>query len=267
MKIEDYRIIYSTISLSEVNLTEQVDKFIVHEEYDNQTNLNDIALIKIHGTFMLGHDGARKIDLNEKIEFERDTILTTYGYGFGSIMNLSMSQSMVFPKNDCLKQYENTTTFKSRYLIEDKQFCIWVTHSGVASGDSGGPVTIRDQNNYPYLAGIVSFGTNHTKPDKLRNHRPGVYTDVRAYYDWIKNTVLNNSMPSENDILREKFQGSYNHSQNDKITYIKTIQINKKIIWDCISYTDKTRKIFLIYVSTILCLIFAHRILKLYSDI
>ena len=51
-------------------------------------------------------------------------------------------------------------------------------------GDSGGPMVVRKPSGSWYQAGIVSFG-----PKRCGIGRPGVYTKVSKYLDWIRNTL------------------------------------------------------------------------------
>lgn len=48
-------------------------------------------------------------------------------------------------------------------------------------GDSGGPLVISHNRNIWYVVGIVSWGIGCAKENK-----PGVYTKVTHYRDWIK---------------------------------------------------------------------------------
>lgn len=48
-------------------------------------------------------------------------------------------------------------------------------------GDSGGPLVIARDENIWYVIGIVSWGMDCGKENK-----PGIYTKVTLYRDWIK---------------------------------------------------------------------------------
>ena len=52
------------------------------------------------------------------------------------------------------------------------------------SGDSGGPLMRHVVGDRWYLAGVVSFGTNH-----CNSALPGVYTNIASFYDWILETL------------------------------------------------------------------------------
>ncbi|XP_054358370.1 trypsin-2-like [Pongo pygmaeus] len=69
--------------------------------------------------------------------------------------------------------------------ITNSMFCVGFLEGGKDScqGDSSGPVVSKGK-----LQGVVSWGYGCAL-----NNRPGVYTKVYNYVDWIKDTIAANS--------------------------------------------------------------------------
>jgi secreted trypsin-like serine protease len=162
-----------------------VEKIIQHEGYASwKSNLNDIALMK----------------LNEKIEFNdyiqpvcmpeatigklEGAMATVTGWGTtsegGSIASkLQQVDVPIIANQKCGQKYPSED-------IVESMVCAGYDAGGKDScqGDSGGPFVINTSGKYTQV-GVVSWGYGCAQANK-----PGVYTRVSEYLDWIKKNAI-----------------------------------------------------------------------------
>ena len=161
--------------------------FHIHPGYNSSTQENDIALIKIEG----------KIAFNNNIGPiclpKRDTITAHYTQclvaGWGSPTFLGQPTNRLFigripiiPASIC-----NSTSAYNGH-ITDSMLCAGSRLGGVDTchGDGGGPLACKMSDGQFMLAGVTSWGNGCGYPGRY-----GVYTDVRAYAEWIYGLVSN----------------------------------------------------------------------------
>ncbi|XP_026108690.1 hyaluronan-binding protein 2-like isoform X2 [Carassius auratus] len=190
-KINDYRVILGGLNLIQKEQTDQtvlVEDTIIHEKFKEtaDTVYNDIALLKLKVT---NGECAKETQFvkaaclpNEP--FADGTECSISGWGatetseYGS-MHLLDAQVLLISQEVC----SSSKVYPS--LLDDGMFCAGYLKGGVDScqGDSGGPLTcMRNQTHYIY--GIVSWGDGCGEKNK-----PGVYTRVLKYLDWINKKI------------------------------------------------------------------------------
>ncbi|XP_044290741.1 kallikrein-14-like [Varanus komodoensis] len=153
-----------------------------HPNYNATTHDSDIMLIQLCNSANI-NDFVRPIEL--ATECVRPNTLCEVS-GFGTIKSpesefpdlLQCAQVYTMSNKDCSRAYPNGIT--------ENMLCASVSRGGVDScqGDSGGPLVCNRK-----LQGLVSWGMQIC----ARPGKPGVYTNVCRFTDWIRNTIQRNS--------------------------------------------------------------------------
>ncbi|XP_066137251.1 transmembrane protease serine 11B-like [Saccopteryx bilineata] len=177
---EDWTVNFGTV-VNKPYMTRKVQNIISHENYSIAGIHNDIALVQLaEGVTFSKY--IRRICLPEaKMKLsENDSVVVT---GWGTLyMNGPLPHIL---QEAFVKIIDNKVCNAPHALsgfVTDKMLC-----AGFMSGktdacqnDSGGPLAYPDSRNIWHLVGIVSWGDGCAKENK-----PGVYTRVTAYRDWI----------------------------------------------------------------------------------
>ncbi|KAI5093953.1 ovochymase-1 precursor, partial [Silurus meridionalis] len=160
--------------------TAKVAKIITHVNYNSVTKENDIALLKLQTPLMFD-ECVRPIPV-----WSGDSALvnkcTVTGWGFTSESGpradrLQEANVTILDSNSCIKLYGG--------LIYSSMVCAGEMAGGVdaCQGDSGGPLSCFTGTRYE-VAGLVSWGVGCARALK-----PGVYTRVTLYIQWINSTM------------------------------------------------------------------------------
>uniref|UniRef100_A0A8C9S4M3 Peptidase S1 domain-containing protein n=1 Tax=Scleropages formosus TaxID=113540 RepID=A0A8C9S4M3_SCLFO len=169
--------------------TRPIRRILLHAQYDQFTSDYDIALLEL----------STPVFFNEMIQpvcvpapshtFTAGTSCFVTGWGInhnGHKLNMSPAPGelstllqeapvKIINHNICNKLYDDAVT--------PRMLCAGNLQGGVdaCQGDSGGPLVCLEKGRRWFLAGIVSWGEGCA-----RQNRPGVYTQVIKFSEWIQ---------------------------------------------------------------------------------
>ncbi|XP_076262079.1 uncharacterized protein LOC143197460 isoform X2 [Rhynchophorus ferrugineus] len=161
-----------------------ISRIIVHPGYLDFGFINDISLLEMSSSVVFS-DYVRPVCLPSSDQHLDDgRMCTVIGWGqlfeVGRIFpdTLQEVQVPVISTAECRKR----TLFLPLYKITEDMFCAGYERGGrdACLGDSGGPLMCSELNGRWTLYGITSNGYGCA-----RANRPGVYTKVINYIDWI----------------------------------------------------------------------------------
>ncbi|XP_068245868.1 proclotting enzyme-like isoform X3 [Palaemon carinicauda] len=156
----------------------------MHEAYDRNTYINDIAIIALDRTTNFNAD-IWPVCLPDGDESYVGETATVTGWGtiyYGGPVATTLQEVTVpiWTNSDCDAAYDQD--------IIDNQLCAGVREGGKDScqGDSGGPLLLRQgtENRWAVI-GVVSWGIRCAEAEN-----PGVYTRVSKYKTWIRNNAI-----------------------------------------------------------------------------
>ncbi|MCA9572348.1 MAG: serine protease, partial [Myxococcales bacterium] len=158
-----------------------VSQILVHPGYDDDTMVNDIALVRLARAST--HPRVRLMDTVAEPDFAAPGDLATItGWGTltedGATPNTLQSVDIPIISNaECFNAYPGE--------IVDSMICAGVPQGGIDScqGDSGGPMVV-DVGGELVQSGVVSWGDGCARPNL-----PGVYTRVSRFGAWVASHV------------------------------------------------------------------------------
>ncbi|XP_062959501.1 hyaluronan-binding protein 2 [Cynocephalus volans] len=164
----------------------RVEKILKHSHYNERDDIphNDIALLKlkpVDGHCALESKYVKTVCLPDG-PFHSGTECHISGWGVTETGE--GSRQLLDAK---VKLIANTLCNSRQlydHMIDDSMICagnLQKPGQDTCQGDSGGPLTCEKDGSY-YIYGIVSWGLECGK-------KPGVYTQVTKFLDWIKATI------------------------------------------------------------------------------
>ncbi|KAM3916257.1 serine protease 27-like [Leptodactylus fuscus] len=171
-----------------------VSTIFIHPLYERPGSSGDIALVKLQNPVQYTDYVMPICVPTQDVQFP--SALNCFVTGWGSIKSgvslpppqtLQKVQLPIIDRAECDAMYHinNPTATINDTLIRWDMICAGFKEGqkDACQGDSGGPLACQWDGAW-LLAGLVSWGFGCAMPN-----RPGVYTRVTAYSDWIKQYV------------------------------------------------------------------------------
>ncbi|XP_061596206.1 transmembrane protease serine 2 [Cololabis saira] len=182
-----WKVFSGDVSLSRMRFGDTVQRIINHENYDSNTNDNDIALLKL-GTPMAFTRTVRPVCLpNSGIDMPAGS--QAWITGWGALRSsgqppdkLNQAQVTIYSRDICNEDHVLNGQ------VTQTMICAGRLQGGVdtCQGDSGGPLVVKAGDVW-WLAGDTSWGIGCA----LRN-KPGVYGNVTYFINWIYEQMQDN---------------------------------------------------------------------------
>ncbi|XP_017203015.1 transmembrane protease serine 11D [Oryctolagus cuniculus] len=160
----------------------RIRTILVHNNYRSATHENDIAAVQLEGaiTFTRNIHSVCLPEATQNITPGSSAYVTGWGsleYGGNTVTYLQQGRVRIISNEVC----NAPASYNGAVL--PTMVCAGLSQGGVdaCQGDSGGPLVQEDSRRLWFVVGIVSWGYQCGLPDK-----PGVYTRVTAYRDWIR---------------------------------------------------------------------------------
>ncbi|XP_053911702.1 acrosin-like [Cuculus canorus] len=188
-------VVAGTTSLTDMGPEAQVRyvrQIIIHEDYYNTTQANDIALMELYEPFRCGPyvQLACVPDFSLQLWQLRNCYVS--GWGVTTARSGGLPPALQEAKVPLIDIQVCNSSGWYRGDIHPHNLCAGYPQGGIdtCQGDSGGPLVCQDSYaDHFWLVGVTSFGAGCA-----RAHRPGVYTSTRHFRDWILTQMMRRSV-------------------------------------------------------------------------
>ncbi|XP_063595431.1 mucin-17-like, partial [Penaeus indicus] len=155
-------------------------RYITHENYNASSYLHDIALVELPQALDYANNpNVQPICLGEEEDFNFGGKVVATGWG---ALSYDTKESPDILQEVMLDLITTEQCKTMEDLPSDTSvICALTPNKDTCSGDSGGPLVTQLCDGRWAQLGIVSYGFECARPSK-----PGVYTKVSAYFDWIE---------------------------------------------------------------------------------
>ncbi|XP_020790237.2 transmembrane protease serine 2 [Boleophthalmus pectinirostris] len=184
-----WRVQYGDISLSQMNsyhTPKSVEKIVSHENYNPDTNDNDIALLKLSSP--LTFSSRVKPVCLPNIGVNLSPVRQAWITGWGALRSSGSAPDIMNQAEVTI--YHRETCNRPSVLdgaVTKTMICAGKLSGGVDScqGDSGGPLVVKQEGVW-WLAGDTSWGIGCAW-----KNRPGVYGNVSYFINWVHEQMQN----------------------------------------------------------------------------
>ncbi|XP_037774309.1 serine-rich adhesin for platelets-like isoform X2 [Penaeus monodon] len=177
---------YGSINLATATEVTAV-RYIIHRDYNASSFLHDIALVELPQALDYANDpNVQPICLGEEEDYNFGGKVVATGWGDLSYDTKETPEILQEVVLDLITTEECKTT--EALPSDTSVICALTPNKDTCSGDSGGPLITQLCDGRWAQLGIVSYGFECARPS-----RPGVYTKVSAYFDWIETNTAETS--------------------------------------------------------------------------
>ncbi|NXD23584.1 ACRO protein, partial [Spelaeornis formosus] len=160
-----------------------IKRLLVHEEYSPTDQRNDIALLELNEPVQCSPHIQLVCVPDATLDVAE--LDTCYVAGWGATTARAQISSDVLQEAEVLLIDVEICNSSKWYSgdIHDHNLCAGYPEGGIdtCQGDSGGPLMCKDNSSDIFwVVGVTSWGRGCA-----RAQRPGVYTSVQHFHDWI----------------------------------------------------------------------------------
>ncbi|XP_074701473.1 acrosin-like [Strix aluco] len=181
-----WRVVVGTTRLTQPGPEAQVrtvKQLLVHEDYSNISQRNDIALLELDRPVQCSN--SIQLACVPDTSLKVSELTTCYVSGWGSTMVRAAGPTDVLQEAKVHLIDLNVCNSSRWYrgAVHPHNLCTGYPQGSIdtCQGDSGGPLICKDNSaEYFWLVGVTSWGTGCA-----RAKRPGIYTSTQHFYSWI----------------------------------------------------------------------------------
>ncbi|XP_051825355.1 tryptase-like isoform X2 [Antechinus flavipes] len=168
-----------------------LSKIVVHSNFTFDNEGADIALLKLTESVQFSNQ-ARPIKLPAASQNFSNTECWVTGWGntgseevLSPPFSLKQVQVPIFDNHDCEQLYHKVSTIaESTRIIPEDMICAGKKGHDICERDTGSPLVCKVEDSW-LQAGVASWVENCGE----NSNRPGVYTNILKYLDWIQKNI------------------------------------------------------------------------------